>query len=56
MNISGLVNDWSTLFSLIIEKLAPLNEMPVSEKYRPWIDKYRKGLITGCILITAFLC
>ena len=44
-DINTLVNDWSTLFSLIIEKHAPLKEMRVSEKYCPWIDKDLKGLM-----------
>ena len=44
-DINTLVNDWSTLFSLIIEKHAPLKEMRVSEKYCPWIDKDPKGLM-----------
>ena len=38
-DINTLVNDWSTLFSFIIEKHAPPREMRVSEKYCPWIDK-----------------
>ena len=44
-DINTLVNDWSALFSLIIEKHAPLREMRVSEKYCPWIDKDLKGLM-----------
>ena len=44
-DINTLVNDWSTLFSLIIEKHAPLKELRVSEKYCPWIDKDVKGLM-----------
>ena len=44
-DINTLVNDWSALFSLIIEKHAPLREMCVSEKYYPWIDKDLKGLM-----------
>ena len=42
-----LVNDWPTLFSLVIEKHAPLWEMSVSEKYCSWIDKDRK-----CLMLT----
>ena len=38
-DINKLVDDWSTLFALIIEKHAPLREMRVSEKYCPWINK-----------------
>ena len=44
-DINTLINDWSALFSLIIEKHAPLREMRVSEKYCPWIDKDLKGLM-----------
>ena len=44
-DINTLVNDWSALFSLIIEKHAPLREMRVFEKYCPWIDKDLKGLM-----------
>ena len=44
-DINTLVNDWSALFSLIVEKHAPLREMRVSEKYCPWIDKDLKGLM-----------
>ena len=43
-DINVLVNDWSNLFSIIIEKLAPLIEMRVSEKYCPWINKDLKNL------------
>ena len=38
-DINVLVNDWSNLFSIIIDKHAPLIEMRVSEKYCPWINK-----------------
>ena len=44
-DINTLVNDWSALFSLIIEKHAPLREMRVFEKYCPWVDKDLKGLM-----------
>ena len=44
-DINILVNHWSTLFSLIIEKHAPMTEMRVSEKYCPWIDRNLKDLI-----------
>ena len=44
-DINILVNYWSTLFSLIIEKHAPMTEMRVSEKYCPWIDRNLKDLI-----------
>ena len=33
------------MFSLIFEKHAPLIEMPVSEKYCPWIDKDLRDLM-----------
>ena len=44
-NINTLVDDWSTLFALIIEKHAPLREMRVSEKHCPWINKDLKSLM-----------
>ena len=44
-DINTLVNNWSKLFSLIIEKHAPITEMRVSEKYCPWIDKDRRDLM-----------
>ena len=44
-DINKLVDDWSTLFALIIEKHAPLREMRVSEKYCPWINKDLKSLM-----------
>eukprot|EP00112_Aurelia_sp_Birch-Aquarium-sp1_P026252 Seg92.2 transcript_id=Seg92.2/GoldUCD/mRNA.D3Y31 product="hypothetical protein" protein_id=Seg92.2/GoldUCD/D3Y31 len=37
-DVDVLGNNWSNLFSLIIEKHAPITEMRVSEKYCPWID------------------
>ncbi len=44
-DIDILVSNWSNLFSLIIEKHAPLSEMRVSEKYCPWIDKDLRALM-----------
>ena len=44
-NINALVNHWSSLFSLIIDKHAPITEMRVSEKYCPWIDKDLRALM-----------
>ena len=44
-DINALVNYWSSLFSLIIDKHAPITEMRVSEKYCPWIDKDLKALM-----------
>ena len=43
-DIDVLVNDWSNLFSIIIDKHAPLIEMRVSEKYCPLINKDLKNL------------
>ena len=40
-----MVNDWSTFFSLIIEKHAFLKEMRVPGNYCSWIDKDLKGLM-----------
>ena len=44
-DIDVLVSNWSNLFSLIIEKHAPMTVMRVSEKYCPWIDKDLKKLM-----------
>ena len=44
-DINLLINYWSEMFSLIIEKHAPLIEMRVSEKYCPWIDKDLRDLM-----------
>ena len=44
-DINALVNYWSSLFSLITDKHAPITEMRVSEKYCPWIDKDLKALM-----------
>ena len=43
MNV--LVDDWPNLFSMVIDKHAPIKSMRVSEKYYPWINKALKGLI-----------
>ena len=44
-DINVLVNNWSSLFSLIIDKHAPIAELRVSEKFCPWIDKDLKTLM-----------
>ena len=44
-DINLLVNRWSNMFSMIIEKHAPMVEMRVSEKYCPWIDKDLRDLM-----------
>ena len=44
-NINLLVNDWSAIFSALIEKHAPLREMRASEKYCPWIDRDLKNVM-----------
>ena len=44
-DINALVNYWSSLFSLMIDKHAPITEMRVSEKYCPWIDKDLRALM-----------
>ena len=44
-DIGVLVNNWSNLFSLIIEKHAPIMKMRISEKYCPWIDHDLKKLM-----------
>ena len=45
VDIKVLVDDWSNLFSMIIDKHALLKSIRVSEKYCRWINKYLKGLI-----------
>ena len=44
-DIDILVNNWSSLFSFVIEKHAPLKEIRVSERYCPWIGKDFKSLM-----------
>ena len=44
-DINCLVNNWSNLFSLMIDKHAPITEMRVSEKYCPWIDRDLRDLM-----------
>ena len=44
-DINLLVNYWSEMFSLIIEKHTPLTEMRVSEKYCPWINEDLRDLM-----------
>ena len=44
-DINVLVNYWSEMFSLIIEKHAPSSEMRVSEKYCPWINNDLRDLM-----------
>ena len=44
-DINLLVNHWTSTFSLIIDKHAPLCEMRVSEKYCPWIDRGLRDLM-----------
>ena len=44
-DINKIVNNWSKLFSLSIDKYATLIGMRVSEKYCPWINKILKELM-----------
>ena len=44
-DIDVLVSNYSNLFSLMIEKHAPMTVMRVSEKYGLWIDKDLKKLM-----------
>ena len=44
-DIDALVNHWTSIFPLIIDKHAPLYEMRVSEKYCLWIDKNVRDLM-----------
>ena len=45
VDIDILVRNWSALFSMIIDKHAPLMQMRVSEKYCPWINQDLKALM-----------
>ena len=38
-DVNILIKKWSTLFSLVIDKHAPLKSLQVSEKYCLWINK-----------------
>ena len=40
-----MVNDWSPLFSAVIEKHAPIREMRVSDKNSPWVNSELKYLM-----------
>ena len=44
-DINVLVNHWTNIFSLIIDKHVPLCELRVSEKYCPWIDRDLRDLM-----------
>ena len=44
-DVNVLVTRWSTLFSLIIDKHAPIKTLRVSERYCPWVNKDLKELI-----------
>ena len=52
-NINSLVNDWSAIFSALIEKHPPLRERRVSEKYCPRIDRDLKNLMRTKDRLTA---
>ena len=42
-DIKALDNHWTCIFSLIIEKHAPIVEKRVSDKYCPWVNKEQKN-------------
>ena len=44
-DVNVLVTQWSTLFSLIIDKHVPIKTLRVSEKYCPWVNDDLKQLI-----------
>ena len=44
-DINILVNNWSNLFSSIIEKHAPVQKMRVSDKYFPWVNADLRVLV-----------
>ena len=44
-DVNVLANNWSNLFTRIIEKHAPIRQMRVSKKYCPWINEDLKKLM-----------
>ena len=44
-DVNVLVTQWSTLFSLIIDKHAPIKTLRVSENYCPWVNDDLKQLL-----------
>ena len=44
-DVNVLVTQWSTLFSLTIDKHAPIKSLRVSERYCPWVNEDLKRLI-----------
>ena len=44
-DINVLVSNWSSIFSAIIDKHAPLRQIRVSERYCPWVNANLKGLL-----------
>ena len=44
-NSNVLVTNWSSIFSAIIEKHAPLKQIRVSERYCQWVNANLKGLL-----------
>ena len=46
-DVNIIVEQWTTMFSLVLEKHAPLRNRRVSEKFCPWITKYFKLMWTS---------
>ena len=44
-NGNKLVEEWSPLFSAMIEKYAPIREMRVSDRNCPWLNSDLKALL-----------
>ena len=44
-DVNVLVTQWSTLFSLIIDKYAPIKTLRASERYCLWVNEDLKRLI-----------
>ena len=40
-----MIREWSSVFSAIIEKHAPMREMRISDKNSPWITSELKSLM-----------
>ena len=42
---NDMIREWSSVFSAIIEKLAPMRDMRISDKNSPWITRELKSLM-----------
>lgn len=44
-DVDILIEEWATLFNIVIEKNAPMREIRVSDKYCQWINSSLKALM-----------